>query len=43
VSGTDTATARRTTSKRQSRLRFEMLNTFVDTTMADLSRAELAV
>ena len=36
-------TARRKTSKRDSRLRFEMLNAFVDTGMADLSRAELAV
>ena len=30
-------------SRRESRLRFEMLNAFVDTGMADLSRAELAV
>ena len=29
--------------KRASRLRFEILNAFVDTGMADLSRAELAV
>src|SRR5580698_3593636 len=36
-------TARRTTSKRASRLRFELLNAFVDSGMADLSRAELAV
>ncbi len=43
MSATAAATARRTTSKRQSRLRFEMLNAFVDTGMADLSRAELAV
>jgi hypothetical protein len=35
--------ARRRTSKRDSRLRFETLNAFVDTGMADLSRAELAV
>ena len=35
--------ARRKTSKRASRLRFEMLNAFVDSGMADLSRAELAV
>ena len=34
--------AGRKTSKRQSRLRFEMLNAFVDTGMAELSRAELA-
>jgi hypothetical protein len=41
----DTAkpTARRKTTKRQSRLRFELLNAFVDSGMADLSRAELAV
>jgi hypothetical protein len=31
------------TAKRVSRLRFEMLNAFVDSGMADLSRAELAV
>jgi DNA-binding MarR family transcriptional regulator len=43
VSATDAATARRKTMKRQSRLRFEMLNAFVDSGMADLSRAELAV
>src|SRR5262245_45211953 len=36
-------TARRKTSKRESRLRFEVLNAFVDSGMADLSRAELAV
>jgi hypothetical protein len=36
-------TARRTTSKRQSRLRFEILNAFVDTGMGELSRAELMV
>jgi hypothetical protein len=36
-------TARRKTSKRESRLRFETLNAFVDSGMADLSRAELAV
>jgi DNA-binding MarR family transcriptional regulator len=35
-------TARRTT-KRFSRLRFETLNAFVDSGMADLSRAELSV
>jgi DNA-binding MarR family transcriptional regulator len=35
-------TARRTT-KRRSRLRFELLNAFVDTGMAGLSRGELAV
>jgi len=34
--------AKRKTSKRASRLRFEMLNAFVDGGMADLSRAELA-
>ena len=43
MSATDTTTARRKTSRRQSRLRFETLNAFVDTGMADLSRAELAV
>jgi hypothetical protein len=37
-----TPTACRTT-KRRSRLRFEVLNAFVDGGMADLSRAELAV
>ena len=36
-------TARRTTTKRQSRLRFELLNAFVDTGLAGLSRGELAV
>ena len=36
------AIAKRTT-KRVAWLRFEMLNAFVDTSMADLSRAELAV
>ena len=35
-------TAPRTT-KRQSRLRFEVLNAFVDGGMSDLKRAELAV
>ena len=35
--------ARQKTSKRASRLRFEVLNAFVDSGMADLSRAELAV
>jgi hypothetical protein len=35
--------ASRKTSKRQSRLRFETFNAFVDSGMADLSRAELAV
>jgi hypothetical protein len=39
----ETTTARRTPSKRASRLRFELLNAFVDSGMADLSRAELAV
>ncbi len=43
MSATDTTTARRKTSRRESRLRFEMLNAFVDDGMADLSRAELAV
>ena len=33
----------RKTSKRESRLRFEILNDFVDTGMAVLSRAELVV
>src|SRR5215472_16226755 len=36
-------TARRKNSERESRLRFEVLNAFVDTGMAGLSRAELAV
>jgi hypothetical protein len=36
-------TARRRISRRQSRLRFETLNAFVDTGMADLSRSEPAV
>jgi DNA-binding MarR family transcriptional regulator len=35
--------ARRKTTKRASRLRFEILNAFVDRGLADLSRAELAV
>ena len=35
--------ARRKTSKRQARLRFEILNAFVDGGMGGLSRAELAV
>jgi DNA-binding MarR family transcriptional regulator len=43
MSATAESTARRKTSKRVSWLRFEMLNAFVDTGMADLSRAELAV
>jgi DNA-binding MarR family transcriptional regulator len=34
---------RRKTSKRFSRLRFEVLNAFVDSGMADLSRSELTV
>lgn len=34
---------KRKTAKRESRLRFEVLNAFVDTSMANLSRAELAV
>jgi DNA-binding MarR family transcriptional regulator len=36
-------TAKRKTSRRESRLRFESLSAFVDIGMADLSRAELAV
>ena len=36
-------TARRKTSRRVSRLRFETFNAFVDSAMADLRRAELAV
>jgi hypothetical protein len=36
-------TVRRKTTKRVSRLRFEMLNAFVDSGMADLSRAELGI
>jgi DNA-binding MarR family transcriptional regulator len=36
-------TAKRKTTKRTSRLRFELLNAFVDSGMANLSRAELAV
>jgi DNA-binding MarR family transcriptional regulator len=36
-------TARRKTNQRQSRLRFEILNAFVDNGMVGLSRAELAV
>ncbi len=35
--------ARRKTTKRASRLRFELFNAFVDSGMADLSRGELAV
>jgi DNA-binding MarR family transcriptional regulator len=35
--------AGRKTSKRASQLRFEILNAFVDSGMANLSRAELAV
>jgi hypothetical protein len=35
-------TAKRNTSRRESRLRFETLNAFVDCGMADLSRGELA-
>ena len=35
--------AKRKTAKCASRLRFEVLNAFVDTGMADLSRAELAL
>jgi DNA-binding MarR family transcriptional regulator len=36
-------TAKRKTWRRESRLRFETLNAFVDSGTADLSRAELAV
>ena len=36
-------TARRKTPKRVSRLRFELLNAFVDSGMAELRRGELAV
>jgi DNA-binding MarR family transcriptional regulator len=43
VSGKADSPARRKTTKRVSRLRFEMLNAFVDSGMADLSRAELAL
>jgi hypothetical protein len=43
VNSTGTSPARRKTSKRESRLRFEILNAFVDSGMAELSRAELAV
>jgi DNA-binding MarR family transcriptional regulator len=39
----DDSPARRKTTKRASRLRFETLNAFVDTGMADLTRAELAI
>lgn len=35
--------ARRPMKKRESQLRFEILNSFVDSGMADLKRAELAV
>ena len=35
--------AGRNTRKRESRLRFEVLNAFVDSGMADLTRAELAL
>jgi hypothetical protein len=40
---TGTPTTARRATKRRSRLRFEILNAFVDNGMADLSRAELAV
>jgi hypothetical protein len=43
MSATTEPTARRRTTRRQSRLRFELLNACVDTGMADLCRAELAV
>jgi DNA-binding MarR family transcriptional regulator len=39
----ESTTATRKKTKRASRLRFELLNAFVDTGMADLSRGELAV
>ena len=42
ASNGSTGSARRTT-KRRSRLRFELLNAFVDDGMADLTRAELGV
>jgi DNA-binding MarR family transcriptional regulator len=35
--------ARRKTTKRESRLRFQVLNAFVDSGMANLSRSELAL
>jgi DNA-binding MarR family transcriptional regulator len=41
--GTNGKPTTRRTTQRQSRLRFELLNAFVDGGMADLSRAELAV
>ena len=41
VSSNADSPARRKTSKRASRLRFEVLNSFVDSSMAGLSRAEL--
>jgi DNA-binding MarR family transcriptional regulator len=43
MSATDKPTGRQKTTKQTTRLRFELLNAFVDTGMADLSRAELAV
>jgi len=43
VNASATPTARQKTTKRTARLRFELLNAFVDSGMADLSRAELAV
>jgi DNA-binding MarR family transcriptional regulator len=43
VNARDKPPAGRKTSKRQARLRFEILNAFVDTGMVGLSRAELAV
>jgi hypothetical protein len=43
MSATAEPTARRRTTRRQSRLRFELLNAFVDNGMPDLSRAKLAV
>ena len=42
MSDTGKPTARRKATKRQSRLRFELLNAFVDSGMAGLSRGELA-
>jgi DNA-binding MarR family transcriptional regulator len=43
VNARDKPPAGRKTSKRQARLRFEILNAFVDGGMIGLSRAELAV
>jgi hypothetical protein len=43
VNSKDDSPVRQKTAKRASRLRFELLNAFVDCGMADLARAELAV